>query len=328
MFSQGKSAFIFFFLATMAMSVTGCLTTASQDPGRSRIYTLPKGDGLLEEFAPLFVVEHAEKAYNRIGTPKAKLTRDNHAVVYVDPEEPTIFADQQEFHAGAKTYTNLIYRVHFARSPFTLLPFNTGAGKNVGVMAVITLNEDLQPILVNTVQTCGCYHAVIPTDHTPEYAFPKEWDSEGFKNYGEQLPGILQPYSGDARLFITLKDGVHRVKDLAVGPIFAARKDAEQVQCLLRPLEALKHIPLPENGETSLYFQKGRKRGLVRGAFKPWETALFGLWIRDFHVGQDREFGTRQDTGQLFYTTLNPRIKHASDMSDYAAFLRLNGWAL
>jgi len=45
-------------------------------------------------------------------------------------------------------------------------------------------------------------------------------------------------------------------------------------------------------------------------------------------VGQDREYGSKDETGRLFYTTLNRMDKKDSDMSDYKGFLELNGWKM
>ncbi len=327
---------LFFFVCIMQVAVlAGCATTRSVtteglETKRSLGYVVEGADTLLERHAPVFVTENSCFSYNQIGTPVVRMGDKGREEVVIDPSKATIYGQAISFRTEQGKYTNLIYRIHFERSPFTWKPFNPGAGPNVGFVTVITLDENETPILVNTVQSCGCYHAVLPTTYLPEVSYPKDWDTHQLEVYGEVLPGLLDfPDHGTvgARLVITLRSGTHRAKNIVVESMenLSRKHDLEKIS--LAPMESLKHLAM-ENGETSLYFSKGRKRGLVKGAFKPWETLLFGLWIGDSHVGQDREYGSKAGTGHRFYTSLNPWKKRKSDMWKYEQFLRLNGWKL
>ncbi len=319
----------------LALTVlSGCMTTGGGNReldtrGPVYVYTAADDGSRFAQYAPVFVVEHAEDDYNRIGTPAARLKDGGEEDVYVDAARPAIYVEEQEFTAEHGHYTNLVYRVHFEESPFSFGNFNPSAGKNVGLMAVVTLDDSGKPVLINTVHTCGCYHAVIPTSYLPSDALPQDWNAEELANYGERLPGIVQyPESFDTsvRPILYLRAKTHRVKNLAAAPLDVAFAQGEVVLAPLAPMDALKHLALGDGKETSFYYEEGDKKGLVKGARKPWETALLGLWVQDSRVGQDREFGSQEETGQLFYTTLNPNKKEASDMADYPAFLSLNGW--
>ncbi|NNL65856.1 MAG: hypothetical protein HKP30_06420 [Myxococcales bacterium] len=313
-----------------AVPLLGCArpTAAPPTPRAPRtVAWLPTpGESLLDRHAPIFVTEDAHESWNRIGTPSARRDEDGEETIYVDPEVPTIYRRQLSFEAGGHRYTNLLYRVHFEGSPFTWIPFNAGAGKNVGLFAVITLDAAERPVWVTTVHTCGCYHAILPTDRLPHAAWPADWDPEGIDVYGERLPGVLRwSEAGDrARVVVRLRGGSHRVMDVGVASASAIAEAHATRRANVRPIADLDALPLGE-GTTSFFHEDGRKRGLVKGAWKPLETLLFGAWIRDFHVGRDRRYGPRDQT-QLFYTTLNPLRKERSDMWDFAHFLELEGW--
>lgn len=280
------------------------------------------------KYAPIFLIEHAELPYNRIGTPSARLTKRGKEDVYVDPAKPTIYYKTDAFVSDGVEYTNHFYRVHFERSPFSLFPFNPGAGENVGAFVIVTMDSDGRPLFVNTVQSCGCYHAIVPTDSVT--VFPPEWDSNVQEVYGEQLPGLLtikESPATDGRLIVTIRGGSHRIGDVAWMSKNELLDRYETEAADVAPLEALQELSLGD-GTTSFFHTEGRKRGLVKGAWKPWETLLFGIVAFDAHVGQDRAYGEKEKTGRRFYTTLRGWKKKESDMAHYADYLRYNGWQL
>ena len=322
---------LIFLVMTVALTAGLGLVRAEEavDRGVLQAYVAKSGSDLLSQYAPVFVVEHAELTHNLIGTPSARRDEHDKEVIFVNSSQPTVYAEQVEFTTENRRYTNYIYRAHFERSPFTWTPFNANAGRNVGIMVVVTVDEEGIPLFVNTVHTCGCYHAVIPTSYLPRNAYPSDWDDGGFSNYGEALPGLLtydDKFDAAWKPVIFVRSGTHRIMDVTVQKLEEVEAEYNTKTLPILPVDTLKQLSMSDDAETSFYFTEGRKRGLVKGAFKPWETILFGLWVGDFHVGQDREYGSKEEVGRLFYTTLNRRKKQASDMADYAGFLRLNGW--
>ena len=93
-------------------------------------------------------------------------------------------------------------------------------------------------------------------------------------------------------------------------------------------LDTLKKLPLGDGAVTSLYYDKPLLRGHVKGAIKPWESLLLSWVSFDFFVGMDKEYGDTRESGIPFYTSLKPWNRSASDMNDFAAYLRFNGWRL
>jgi len=313
---------------TFALATAHPAMAGVEAPGHTSAYVLTDAEELLQRFAPIFVVEHDEEGFNKIGAPSARVKARGKAEVYVDASHPMIYTEVETFETSRDRYTNLIYRVHFESSPFTLVPLNVSAAKNVGAIAVVTLNSREEPIWLTTVQSCGCYHAILPTDYLPEDAYPEDWNRESVEVYGEILPGLLRFKDAptDARITITFRGGSHRCKDVAVRSETEIGGTLPLVKAAAAPVEALKHLPLPDGSETSFYHTEGRRRGLVKGAYKPLETVLFGLWAWDHNVGQDREYGPKEKAGRRFYTTLFFKRKKDSDMWHYANYLEHNGW--
>jgi hypothetical protein len=312
----------------LVLLTTGPALAEDEGPGTTTAYVLDGGEGLLQRFAPVFIIEHDEESFNKIGTPSARLSAGGKAEVFVDPAHATIYTSMEPFETARGHYTNLIYRIHFERNPFTLMPLNVGAGKNVGAIAVVTLNSNDEPVWVTTVQSCGCYHAIMPTDFLTQEAYPAAWNPEGFDVYGEHLPGLLKfkDSPADSRLAISIRGGSHRCKGVAVERASTLSGGVSVVTATAADMETLKALPLPDGAETSFYHTEGRRKGLVKGAHKPLETALFGLWAWDHNVGQDREYGPKEEAGRRFYTTLFFKHKKESDMWHFARYLEHNGW--
>ncbi len=296
--------------------------------------TLYSADGSVDEilnlYAPLFMAHGYSAVHNRIGRPAAKYDSQGNEQIYIDSENPVIYYLKQNFSTKKSSYTNLIYRVHFSKVPFSLIPFHLAAGDNVGLMVVITLDSRKKPVLVTTVHTCGCYLAIVATSFLPRDALPLNRPEEPIKVYGEKLPWQLD-YSGrdNPELVVHLRPGVHRVMDLEI--VAAAElQDLRRftiIKTPLKPVRELEQIPLGK-GFTSFYHQKGPLKGHVKGSVKFLESILLSLPSLDFFVGTDKVYGERQETGNPFYTSLKPWNRNASDMGNFARFLEFWGWRL
>jgi len=293
-------------------------------------FVVTEGDELLTRFAPIILVEDYGQSYNRVGAPSARLDKDGDEDIYVDPARPVYYTQVQEWATEKGTYTNLIYRAHFEMSLGNSKSTDGGKGYNVGLMTVVTIDEKQQPLLVNVLHTCGCFHAILPTTFLPEEAYPEDWDVASHSTYGETLPGLVRYPEGfdqDVRPVLYLRSGSHRAVDIQLASIDSVRETYELFDTALEPESALEHLKLGE-GETSFYYTEGKNKGLVKGAFKRKESLLLGLVVGDTRVGQDRKYGSAEEVPRGFYTTINPSKKDESEMWDYAKFLSQNGWKL
>lgn len=289
-----------------------------------------ESDSLLMKYAPLFLAYDFQKTYNRIGTPEASKGEDGKIRVFVNSENPEIYVSKRTFSTGKGSYTNLIYRIHFPKVPFSLVPFNLTMGNNVGVMVVITLDRQHNPLLVSTVHTCGCYLAFVPTTFLPDTAFPEKWNNRTQKVYGEILPGILNFKTREnSRLLVHLRPQVHRVMNLEV--VNDQEMEASPYfRIIYTPLVPVRNLEaLWVNEDTiSFFYDRGILKGHVRGSIKPWETMFLSLISLDMFVGADKAYDDPVKTGNPFYTSLKPWNRNKSNMWYFEDFLKFWGWDL
>ncbi|MGD9946993.1 MAG: hypothetical protein AB7U29_00790 [Desulfobulbus sp.] len=280
---------------------------------------------LASDMAPGFRIIEAQEPYNRIGQVIATGTKACNKVD-VDPDHAVFYSGISRMITAKSTYTNLVYRVHFTEQPYSLLPFHFGAGSNVGVLVILTLDQDRRVVLVTTAQTCGCYAVTLPTAALPEAAYPTDWPSSSISIYGERLPARLPAITPQDILVVAVRPEVHRVMDMQVVHKTSLIEGA--TRAIIAEMDSLKQLPLEDGTTTSLYYRNWPLTGHVRGAIKPWETLFLGLVSLDFYVGMDKEYGNTGVSGNPFYTSLKPWNRTSSDMNDFGRYLHFNGWNL
>jgi len=310
----------------IAFVVSGC-SKPSGLPKQDQL-VLPALDSersLASDMAPAFRIIEAQEPYNRIGQVIATGTKACNRVE-VDPDHAVFYSGTSPVVTTKSTYTNLVYRVHFTEQPYSLIPFHFGAGSNVGLLVILTLDQDRRVVLVTTAQTCGCYAITLPTAALPEAAYPSDWPSASVSIYGEHLPARLPEITPQDILVIALRPEIHRVMDMQIVQKAALIEDA--TRAVVAEMDSLKELPLEDGTTTSLYYRSWPLTGHVRGAFKPWETLFLGLISLDFYVGMDKEYGNTAVSGNSFYTSLKPWNRTCSDMNDFGRYLYFNGWNL
>jgi hypothetical protein len=282
-----------------------------------------------DNWAPSFVVYGHFQNYNRIGRPSVEVDGQGKERIYIDTEDPVVYFMKRSFKTAKATYTNHIYRIHFPKTPYSLIPFNLTAGKNVGLMAVVTLNTENLPVLVTTVHTCGCYKAIVPTQYLPKQALPENWTGKRLKVYGEKLPSLLQFQSvPKPQILVHLRPGVHRVMNLEIqNRQVLSSQQYKVVHMNTVPMDQLTTLPA-KSGTTSFYHSDGILQGHVKGSVKPLETLFMSLISLDLFVGTDKAYADAATTGNPFYTSLKPWRRNDSDMWDFANFLTYWGWRL
>ncbi|MGD9039248.1 MAG: hypothetical protein PVH82_06415 [Desulfobacteraceae bacterium] len=319
-------------VAVVVLILSGCAYSQKgiHDPIHTIYLSHDEADSLVNRFAPVFLIYNHREPHNRIGLPSATFDARGNEKIYVDHKRPAIYHMTRQFSTKNGTYINLIYRVHFSEIPFSLIPFHISAGKNVGLMVIITLDAFQRPLLVTTVGTCGCYAAIVPTSYLPPDALPLDWKNEPLEVYGEKLPYRLDYGKLKVpRLVIHLRSEVHRIMHLE--PMEEERlRNSERftiIKAPLIPIENLEHIPI--NGEkTSFYHDRGPLKGHVKGSVKLWETLFLSLVSQDLFVGTDKVYGDSEITENPFYTSLKPWNRNSSDMWNFDDFLEFWGWRL
>jgi len=297
----------------------------------NKAYTVQhRKDDLVTHYTPLFLTYDYPCDFNRIGRPVANYDRHGQEHIYIDIQQPVIYYLVRKFKTDKATYTNYIYRIHFPEIPFSLIPFHLSAGNNVGLMVIVTVDIRNRPVLVSTVNTCGCFHSIVPTSHLPLDAHPENWKQEPMKVYGEKLPGILEyAEKNNPKLLVHIRPGVHRVMNLEIvqeSDLYDNRK-LKMITTPLAPVEELERLPI--NGKTtSFYYEEGLLKGHVKGSVKIWESIFLGLMSLDLFVGTDKVYADTQITENPFYTSLKPWNRNSSDMWNFNRFLKFWGWRL
>ena len=315
-------------LAAMVLPLTAScsLFTDMHVDSPQRAYVVADDGSTLARHAPVFVLQTYGQKYNRIGAAAARIDDRGEERIGIDTKRPVIYAQEEPFSTDRGEYTNLIYRVHFPEVP---MPHLT-AGRNVGLLVILTLDSGGRPVLVTTAHTCGCYLAFLPTSFLPKKAHPKGWKVGEQKVHGEKLPGLLRlpdPYTAEYRPVVFLRDETHRVMDVCIQNAGEAAWRYEVVPAEVAPTEALQALPLGAV-TTSFFHESGLRRGYVKGSGKFLETLLMGWWAMDLRVGSDKRYADRHETGSVFYTSLKFWNREESDMWPFAEFLEFWGWQL
>ena len=284
----------------------------------------------MERFAPVFLARGTDKEHNRIGRPVAYPAENGKPVVHVSSEKPVYYVRKTDFSTSRGQYCNLVYRVHFSKIPYSLLPFTLTAGKNAGLMVVVTLNDQGQPVLVTTVHTCGCYCSIIPTTYLPKECLPGSWEDRPKKVYGERHPALLDFSSEKGqRLLIELRPDIHRVMDVRLIRASAVNLINESlIEAPLIPAQSLENLEVEGMEPVSFFHESGFKTGFVKGAVKPWETLFMSWMALDIFIGSDKAYSPMADNANPFYTSLKPWNRQKSNMWRFRDFLKFWGYDL
>jgi len=316
---------VFMFLSFFLFcGLTGCSGLQKDSKSISAIYSMPEEKS---EYSPVFEIQGYEKEHNRIGTPSAVVLDGGDEEFIIDVTKPSVFTQAVAFRTEKGSYTNRIYRVHFPKVPY----FHLTAGNNVGLLVIVTLDSSNKPVLVTTVNTCGCFNAIIPTNYLPESAYPDGWKKEPFDVYGETLPGMIDFSKEESvGIFLKIRPDVHRVMDIRpLAKITLNGSDeSHKFEMKKHDMAELEKLPAGEGKTVNFFHEDGLMKGHVKGTVKPLEMMFMSLISLDLFVGSDKIYSPPDDYGNPFYTSLKPWNRNESDMRDFAGYLKFWGWKL
>ena len=139
-----------------------------------------------------------------------------------------------------------------------------------------------------------------------------------------------EPAPGRTRLVVYLTPGRHRVEEIEVRADLPAAAAEVHVPIPIRPMAALRALPAPDHdGTRSLFYESGPLKGHVRGAWNPFESLFLFSWIAlDPSAGMDKDFGSPEETGTPFYTSLRFWKQGASRLDRFDPLLRELGFRM
>jgi len=205
---------------------------------------------LVAAYAPVFEVDTAADT-DRVGRP----TLDADGAPRVDAGRPAIFVRITQTRYGGATLTQLVYTVWFPARPLKgaldLLGGNLDA-----VIWRVTLADDGEPLVFDTIHGCGCYHLWFPTPRAT--LRPQAPSLDEIALVAQTLPRI----GPEDRMVVRIASGTHYVERVIVEP----RSDPSTAMPLPPASEdALRRLPMQTGGSRSLFGPDGIVAGSERG---------------------------------------------------------------
>jgi hypothetical protein len=205
---------------------------------------------LLAWHAPVFEIEQ-RGPHDRFGSP----AWGGDGQPRVDTARPVVWHRLSHARLGGAWRLQLVYTLWFPERP-AASSFDLLAGALDGVVVRLTLGEDGQPLLADSIHSCGCYHLFFPSAALrPRVGAPQreEWLF---------APAALPPLAPTQRLVVRIGSASHDVLGLQAQPRGQAGSGAEAYA--LQPDELLRSLPAAD-GRRSLFGPDGLVRGTERG---------------------------------------------------------------
>ncbi len=223
------------------------------------IYSAQDRKALFQAYAPIWEVQTPGDA-DRIGSPRW----NGAGRIEVDTERPKTYTLLSFTRFGTTILTQLNYIIWFPSRPSDGV-FDLYAGWLDGINYRVTLDEDGNPILYETMHNCGCYYTAYPT---------RRLQVRETIDYRE-LPLILeapemQPAS--ERMVVGMAHRTHDVRTL-----YPAARDGGGGPCAYTLAEygELKRLPQVDGRSKSMFDQYGLVPGSQRlERFILWPTGV------------------------------------------------------
>ncbi len=244
-------------LARHALAIAADSAAAPPWPPQPDALGLPQPDAahaqqLLAWHAPVFEIEQ-RGPYDRFGTPGWGAEGQPR----VDTAQPVVWHRLAHTRLGETWHLQLVYTLWFPeRPPSSALDLLAGALD--GVVVRLTLGTDGQPLLVDSIHSCGCYHLFFPSAALRPRA--------GAPRYQEWLfaPAPLPPLPPTHRLVVRIGSASHHLLGLQTLPRAADVATATATAYTLQPEDALRSMPAAD-GRRSLFAPDGLVQGTERG---------------------------------------------------------------
>lgn len=181
----------------------------------------------------------------------------------VDATYPTVYARAAHTVYRGRVLLQLVYTIWFAeRAPQA--SGDSFAGRLDGVMWRVTLAEDGEPVLYDSIHPCGCSHLFFPTRRARPVPPPDDLQEWAF------APAVLPRVQPGERALLRIASGTHFLEgvELVSGLDSLARYE-------LASDEDLRSLPYPGGGRRSAFGPDGLVPGTERAArHRHWPTGI------------------------------------------------------
>ncbi len=208
---------------------------------------------LLNTYAPRFDIETAA-SFDRPG--RLHWASENAVTPTVDHEKPALYVRHAFTRWGRQVLIQLVYTAWFAQRPAEG-PLDLLAGSLDGVTVRITLGPHGEPLMIDTMHPCGCYHMFFPTQGVTTKPAPDDAAEWAF------TPKTLPAYSAQDRLVVGIASANHDVVAMQVEPRAGLPRPAN-VSLTLHNDATLQSLPRAVGQRQSMFGNDGVVRGTQR----------------------------------------------------------------
>lgn len=190
----------------------------------------------------------------------------------VDTAKPTVYFQPGLTRFGGRNLLQMNYVIWFSERP-PQKPGDPEAGVLDGIIWRVTLDDDGQVLMHDTIHACGCYHFGFPVQPLQR--------REGSEQGDAMLLPQAQVPSG--RIAVRLASGTHAVRRVvALDPAQAA----SEARYALRPYDELLTLPAPDGKGTRSLFDPD---GFIAGTERRERYWLWPSGVRN--AGAMRQWG-------------------------------------
>ncbi|MDP2700010.1 hypothetical protein [Thalassospira sp.] len=131
--------------------------------------TAPQLEALARIYAPVYRI-NVRGDYDRIGAP---VWIGDPAIADIDMQQPTVFYRFSHTWLDGVWLPQIVYTIWFSSRPAQGI-VDILAGKFDGIIWRVTLDQNGEPLLFDSIHSCGCYHLFFPTQHLQRIAAPED----------------------------------------------------------------------------------------------------------------------------------------------------------
>jgi len=191
--------------ARVARQASAILAGVQLDPLGIPALSRADRDRLLAAYAPVFEIE-TTGSFDRFGP----IAWGRSPSPEVDPSRPTVYGRLAHTRYGDRTLVQLVYSIWFPERPQDG-PFDLLAGKLDGVVLRVTLSQDGEPLVYDSIHPCGCFHMFFPTPLAQPRQRPEGDDEWAF------IPATVPAPGSGQRIAVRIASRSHYL--LAIAPV-------------------------------------------------------------------------------------------------------------